>query len=84
MLGRVSGQEDVHLSPQLQGRRSPGSEEQVARARAVPSEHFSFVVHAKYLEILCSKVMLKFLKLAHFLWVLTLALDDTTLNFKEN
>ena len=49
LLCAVRGQEDVQLRPQLDDGGFLGREEQVARARAVPSEHFPSVVHAKYL-----------------------------------
>jgi len=58
LLRGVPGQEDIHLRPQLQERRPLHGEEQVARARAVTSEHLPCVVHTKYLVMMmiCSQV----------------------------
>ena len=49
LLRGVGRQEDIHLCLQLDDRRFLGSEEQVARVRAIPSEDLPPVVHAKYL-----------------------------------
>ena len=64
LRGVPSSQEDIHLRPQLQERRPFHGEEQVARARALTSEHLPCVVHTKYLVMMmiCSQVMLDLLR----------------------